>query len=90
MKQAILEMDLSAERRPRTYLTLENYVHLEKQLWQEDGHEYVHDGYRVLISAKLKCHVYTPARIGEISEGSTRRKTQKGLRYKACDLVNVQ
>ena len=54
----------------------------ERQIWERDGHEYVHDGYRVLISGKLKCHVFTPARLGEISEGSTRRRTGKGLRYK--------
>ncbi|RYO74330.1 hypothetical protein DL764_010855 [Monosporascus ibericus] len=73
---------LSTARRPKTYLTLENYMYMERQLWQSDWHEYVHEAYRVFISAKLKCHVFTPARLGEISEGSTRKGTGKGLRYK--------
>jgi hypothetical protein len=76
------KLGLSDAKRPKTYLTLENYMYMERQLWQNDGHEYVHDAYRVLISAKLKCHVFTPSRLGEISEGSTRRGTGKGLRYK--------
>ncbi|KAK0707790.1 hypothetical protein B0H67DRAFT_495372 [Lasiosphaeris hirsuta] len=81
------KLGLSMATRPRTYLTLENYMYIERQLWQSDGHEYVHDGYRVLISAKLKCHVFTSARIGEISEGSTRRGTGKGLRYKDTEML---
>ncbi|KAK0723569.1 hypothetical protein B0T26DRAFT_642853 [Lasiosphaeria miniovina] len=76
------ELGLSIATRPKKYLTLENYMYLEKQLWQNDGYDYVHEAYRVFISGKLKCHVFTPARLGEISEGSTRRGTGKGLRYK--------
>ncbi|KAI2638877.1 hypothetical protein GGS26DRAFT_543103 [Hypomontagnella submonticulosa] len=76
------KLGLSTATRPRTYLTLENHMYMERQLWQNDGHEYVHDGSRVLISGKLKCHVFTSARVGEISEGESRRGTGKGLRYK--------
>ncbi|KAI0534969.1 hypothetical protein GGR58DRAFT_515723 [Xylaria digitata] len=76
------KLGLSTAMRPRTYLTLENHMYMERQLWQNDGHEYVHDGSRVLISGKLKCHVFTSARVGEISEGESRRGTGKGLRYK--------
>ena len=76
------KIGLSTATRQPTYLTLENYLHMETQLWKNDGHQYVHDAYRVLISAKLKCHVFTPARIGEVSEGNSRRGTGKGLRYK--------
>ncbi|KAH8748681.1 hypothetical protein F5883DRAFT_398939, partial [Diaporthe sp. PMI_573] len=76
------EIGLSKATRPKNYLTLENYMYMERQLWQSDGHEYVHEAYRVFISAKLKCHVFTPARLGEVSEASTRRGTGKGLRYK--------
>ncbi|KAK0717568.1 hypothetical protein B0T26DRAFT_740895 [Lasiosphaeria miniovina] len=76
------ELGLSIATRPKKYLTLENYMYLEKQLWQNDGYDYVHEAYRVFISGKLKCHVFTPARLGEISDSSTRRSTEKGLRYK--------
>jgi hypothetical protein len=63
-------------------------MYLERQLWQNDGHEYVHEAYRVFISGKLKCHVYTPARLGEVSEGSTRKGTGHGLRYRVRFLVS--
>lgn len=63
-------------------MTIENFMYMERQLWQSDGHEYLHDGYRVLISAKLKCHVFTSARVGEISESSSRAGTGNGLLYK--------
>lgn len=82
------KLGLSTATRPRTYLTLENHMYMERQLWQNDGHEYVHDGSRVLISGKLKCHVFTSARVGEISEGESRRGTGKGLRYKVSTLVS--
>jgi hypothetical protein len=72
---------LNDESKPKNYLTVENYMYLERQLWENDPHDYVHEAYRVFISAKLKCHLYTPARAGEISESSARRKTGKGLRY---------
>lgn len=78
------KLGLCTATREKTFLTVENYIHLEEQLWRDDGYEYVHDAYRVMISAKLKCHVFTPARLGEISEGCSRRGTGNGLRYKVC------
>ena len=36
----------------------------------------------MLISAKLKCYVFTPAREGEISKRSSWRWTGNGLHYK--------
>lgn len=63
------EIGLSTAARPKNYLTLENYMYMERQLWQSDGHEYVHEAYRVFISAKLKCHVFTPARLVKLVRG---------------------
>lgn len=65
-------------------------MYIERQLWQNDWFEYVHEAYRVFISAKLKCHVFTSARIGEISEGSTQSGTGNGLRYKVSIRDEVQ
>ncbi|KAM7212780.1 Protein of unknown function (DUF3435) domain containing protein [Rhypophila decipiens] len=81
------KLGLSLMTRTRTYITLENYMYLERQLWENDPHDYVHEAYRVFISAKLKDHLYTPARLGELSEGSTRRKTGEGLRYRDTVLL---
>ncbi|KAL5902909.1 hypothetical protein ACKVWE_011457, partial [Pyricularia oryzae] len=81
------KIGLSDLKRPKTYMTIENFMYMERQLWQNDGHEYLHDGYRVLISAKLKCHVFTSARVGEISEGSSRAGTGKGLLYRHTEML---
>ncbi|KAK4209474.1 hypothetical protein QBC37DRAFT_378040 [Rhypophila decipiens] len=81
------KLGLSELTRTKTFLTLENFIYLERQLWENDPHEYVHEAYRVFISAKPKCHVYTPTRLGEISEGSTRRGTGNGLRYRDTVLL---
>jgi len=63
-------------------MTLENYMYLERQLWENDWHDYTHEAYRVFLSSKIKKHVFTSARLGEISESSARRGTGEGLRYK--------
>jgi hypothetical protein len=84
------KLSFSIETRPRTYLTLENHMYMERQLWQNGGHEYAHDGSRVLISAKLKCHVFTLSRVGEISESQSRRGTGKGLRYEVSVAVGFK
>ncbi|EHA53229.1 hypothetical protein MGG_16935 [Pyricularia oryzae 70-15] len=81
------KIGLSDLKRPKTYMTIENFMYMERQLWQSDGHEYLHDGYRVLISAKLKCHVFTSARVGEISESSSRAGTGNGLLYKHTEML---
>ncbi|KAJ8127639.1 hypothetical protein O1611_g5994 [Lasiodiplodia mahajangana] len=73
---------LSELTRPKDYSTLENYTYMERQLWEDDPCGYVHEAYRVFISTKLKCHLSTPARLGETYEGSTRKNTGKGLCYK--------
>lgn len=83
------KLGLSEMTRPKTFLTLEIYIYLERQLWENDSHDYVHEAYRVFISTKLKCHLYTPARLGEVSEGSTRRNTGKGLRYKVRNALET-
>ncbi|KAM7186433.1 hypothetical protein V8F33_011826 [Rhypophila sp. PSN 637] len=81
------KLGLSLMTRTRTYITLENYMYLERQLWENNPYNYIHEVYRVFISAKLKDHLYTPARLGELSEGSTRRKTSEGLRYRDMVLL---
>lgn len=67
--------------RAKPYLTIENYMLRERQLWEADGHEHVHNGSCASFSAKLKYHVFTPACIGEIRESSGRRNIGDGLGY---------
>ncbi|KAK0707785.1 hypothetical protein B0H67DRAFT_322241 [Lasiosphaeris hirsuta] len=49
---------------------------------ENDRYKYVYKGSWVSISSKLKCHVFTLARVGEISKGESWKGTGKGLCYK--------
>ncbi|KAN0101619.1 Protein of unknown function (DUF3435) domain containing protein [Hyaloscypha variabilis] len=57
---------LSIEEKAPTFLTIENYVDMEEQLWLRDYHNYVHEGCRVFLSALLKMNCSTAARLQEI------------------------
>lgn len=37
-----LKIGLSELNRTKTFLTLENFMYLERQLWENDSHDYVH------------------------------------------------
>lgn len=67
---------LSIEEKAPTYLTIENYVDMEDLLWQRDYHNYVHEGCRVDLSALLKMHCYTSARLQEICKASFKVRYQ--------------
>ncbi|KAG9244993.1 hypothetical protein BJ878DRAFT_40562 [Calycina marina] len=60
------KIPLSIEEKAPTFLTIENYVDMEELLWQHDHHNFVHEGCRVDLSALLKMHCYTSARLQEI------------------------
>ncbi|TAQ83756.1 hypothetical protein B7494_g7916 [Chlorociboria aeruginascens] len=47
-----------------------NYVDIKKLLWQHNHHNYVHEGCRVDLSALLKMHCYTSARLQEICKAT--------------------
>ena len=57
---------LSIEEKAPIFLTIENYVDIEELFWQHNYHNYVHEGCRVDLSALLKIHRYTSARLQEI------------------------
>lgn len=60
------KIGLSTAKRAPKYLTIENYVHMEEQLWLRDYHNYIHEGSRVDCSALLKMHCYTSSRLQEV------------------------
>ncbi|KAM7183345.1 hypothetical protein V8F33_013652 [Rhypophila sp. PSN 637] len=41
-----IKLGLPSMTRTRTYITLENYMYLERQLWENDPYDYVHEAYR--------------------------------------------
>jgi hypothetical protein len=59
-----------------TFFTMENYVGMEELFWQRDYHNYVHEGCRVDLSALLKLHCYTSARLQEICKAKFKVRYQ--------------
>ncbi|OCK80334.1 hypothetical protein K432DRAFT_393129 [Lepidopterella palustris CBS 459.81] len=57
---------LSAEEKPQTLLTIENYVHIQTQCWQADHHNYIHEGVRVYQSNMLTMHCFSSATLQEV------------------------
>ena len=62
------EIPLSIEEKAPTFLTIQNYLEMEELLWQKDYHNYDHEGSRVDLSALLKMHCYSSARLQEICQ----------------------
>ena len=76
-----MKIGLSNAQREPHFLTLKNYIVLVKQIWQNDWHEYNHEGYRADFSCKMNLFCFSSARIGELCESSARAGTGAGLRY---------
>jgi hypothetical protein len=49
---------------------------MEELFWQHDHHNYVHEGYRVDLSALLKMHCYTSVRLQEICKAKYKVRYQ--------------
>ena len=60
------KIPLSIKEKAPTFLTIENYVDMEELFWHHDYHNYVHEGCCIDLSALLKIHCYTSARLQEI------------------------
>ena len=76
------KLQLSLVKREQGFMTIQIYIVLLKQMWENDWHDYHHDGYRVQWTAALQLFVYTSSRIGEILESAARPGTGDGLRYR--------
>ena len=53
---------------PKTFLTIENYVHMQERHWYDDFHDYLHEGYRVDNTNLLNNHCFTSARLSEVCQ----------------------
>ena len=76
------KLGLSLAKREQNYLTVHIFHVLLRQMWENDWHEYRHDGYRVLWTAEFQLFMYTSSRTGELVESSARPGTGDGLRYR--------
>jgi len=55
-------------REDQAFLTIENYVILQEQLWFRDHYDYVHDGCRIDNSNLLNTHCFSSARLQELCQ----------------------
>ncbi|PWI64678.1 hypothetical protein PCL_08687 [Purpureocillium lilacinum] len=55
-------------QKTKTFLTIENYVHMQKYYWCGDYHDYIHDGCRVDNANILNTHCFTSARRQEVCQ----------------------
>lgn len=52
----------------KTFLTIENYVHLYKSLWCNDFYDFMHKGARVDAANILNTYCFTLARLAEVCQ----------------------
>ncbi|KAF1346306.1 hypothetical protein EJ07DRAFT_145073, partial [Lizonia empirigonia] len=55
----------SAKKKP-TFLTIDNFIHMQKLFWERDYHTYTHEGVRVCLAGLLNLHCYSSARVNEL------------------------
>ena len=82
-----VKLQLSLVKREQGFMTFQIYIVLLKQMWENDWHDFHHDGYRVQWTAALQLFVCTSSRIGEILESSARPGTGDGLRYRVREAL---
>ncbi|KAK0726810.1 hypothetical protein B0T26DRAFT_627324, partial [Lasiosphaeria miniovina] len=60
------ELGLKNLRQDQAFLTIENYVILQEQLWFRDHYDYVHEGCRIDNANLLNTHCFSSARLQEL------------------------
>ncbi|KAK0750179.1 hypothetical protein B0T18DRAFT_322066, partial [Schizothecium vesticola] len=62
------ELGLKNIRQDQAFLTIENYVILQEQLWFRDHYDYVHEGCRIDNTNLLNTHCFSSARLQELCQ----------------------
>jgi len=79
----IKSLGLPTVHRERHYLTLKKFKILVSVVWENDWHEFDHEGSQVGFSGKMNFFCFSSARIGELTESSAKKKkTGKGLHFR--------
>lgn len=73
---------LSSQKRVHRTFDERAYYVYEKQLWQLDWYEFVHERYRVTLGGAPTVFGFSAWRIGEVFVSSAGKESQRGLRYK--------
>ncbi|QKX61687.1 uncharacterized protein TRUGW13939_08842 [Talaromyces rugulosus] len=66
-------------KRPRNHARKNHFIHLGRQLWENDWHEYPKPIMRVSIWAQILLYVFSSARLCEYLEGASRANSGRGL-----------
>ncbi|KAK3395185.1 hypothetical protein B0H63DRAFT_386959, partial [Podospora didyma] len=62
------ELGLKNLRQDQVFLTIEDYVILQEQLWFRDHYDCVHEGYRIDNANLLNMHCFSSARLQELCQ----------------------
>ncbi|KKO96715.1 hypothetical protein THAR02_11181 [Trichoderma harzianum] len=62
------KIGLEKDKGEKKFLTIENYVHMQTFLWEQDFHDYVHEGVRTDYTNLFNIHCFTSARLSELCQ----------------------
>jgi hypothetical protein len=74
--------NVSTETRIRHYLTVPYFRIPMEHMWTKDWYQYDHGGTQVNDHGKYIFHIYSPSRVGEFIESSSRKGSGRGFLYK--------
>ncbi|PGH00186.1 hypothetical protein AJ79_08291 [Helicocarpus griseus UAMH5409] len=78
-QEALPERGAKPYKRKRKYATKHHCVHLGRQLWEADWHEYKTPGRRVRLWGQTLGYAFSSSREGEILESSARPDSGRGV-----------
>ncbi|OJD27268.1 hypothetical protein ACJ73_01337 [Blastomyces percursus] len=78
-QEALPERGAKPYKRKRKYATKHHCVHLGRQLWEADWHEYKTPGRRVRLWGQTLGYAFSSSRQGEILESSARPDSGRGV-----------
>ena len=65
--------------RDQAFLTIENYVILQEQLWFKDHYDYAHEGCRIDNANLLNTHCFSSASLQELCQAKFKVRQMLGL-----------
>lgn len=84
---------MSNLKKPKTYMTIESFIYMERQFWQNNGYKYLHDGYRVLINKPndinqglFELH-YACGWSRKFSQDAPAERSSRGLPFNNCQIA---
>ncbi|KUL85000.1 hypothetical protein ZTR_07766 [Talaromyces verruculosus] len=79
-----------SSKRKRKHAGKTHFIHLGRQLWENDFHIYKQPGTRVTVWAQMLLYVFSSARLCEYLEGASRANSGRGLYCRDIIFVVLQ